>query len=138
MIRSESKERDRRTYAIIGAAMEVHQQLGSGFLEAVYHEAPALELAVREVPYRWEVELPVFNKAQKLKSPYRADFACFDPVIVEVKALAGLSGTEESQMINYLKAQAAKSDCCSTLARKDFSTRDLSFNLRYLCNLWIH
>jgi len=96
--------RDSRTFAIIGAAMEVHTQLGCGFLEAVYQEALARELAAQNVPYRREVELPAYYKNQKLNTTYRADFLCFDSVIVELKALAKLTGVGEAQVINYLKA----------------------------------
>jgi GxxExxY protein len=91
---------DPKTYAIIGAAMEVHGQLGCGFLEAVYHEALALELALRNVPYAQEVELPISYKGQRLVATYRADFICFGCIIVELKALQHLGGVEESQIIN--------------------------------------
>ena len=97
-------KRDERTFAIIGAAMEVHRQLGCGFLEPVYQEAMAQELTLRDVPSRREVELPIFYKGMKLHTTYRVDFVCYDSVIVELKALTKLGGVEESQILNYLKA----------------------------------
>jgi GxxExxY protein len=89
--------KDERTFAIIGAAMEVHRTLGPGFLEAVYQETFARELAKREIPFRAEVELPVFYKGERLSGSYRADFVCFDSIVVEVKALGQLTGVEEAQ-----------------------------------------
>ena len=97
-------EGDPRTFAIIGAALEVHSILGPGFLEAVYHEALAREMTKPTVPFRSEVELPVFYKGEKLSTVYRCDLVCCDTVIVEVKALSHLTGLEEAQVINYLKA----------------------------------
>ncbi len=95
---------DPRTYAIIGAAIEVHRRLGKGFLEAVYQEALAIELGARHIPFRKEAELPLSYKGTRLACTYRADFICFDEVVVELKALRALSGSEEAQIINYLKA----------------------------------
>ena len=97
-------QRDQRTYAIIGAAMEVHRELGSGFLEAVYHEALAIEMTSRNIQFVQEVELPVIYKGQQLATSYRADFICFDNVIVEIKALGELKTLQEAQILNYLKA----------------------------------
>jgi GxxExxY protein len=96
--------KDPRTHAIIGAAMEVHRQLGCGFLEAVYQEALQHELREQNVPFQREVHVPVFYKGSRLSADYRADFICFDWVIVELKALQKLTGVEEAQLLNYLKA----------------------------------
>ena len=95
---------DPETYAIIGAAMAVHAELGYGFLEPVYQAALEQEFLAQKIPYQREVEIPVFYKMTPLKVSYRADFMCFDRVIVELKALQKLSGAEESQILNYLKA----------------------------------
>jgi GxxExxY protein len=95
---------DPRTYAIIGAAIQVRGGLGCGFLESVYQEALALEFARQQVPFAAQVELPIAYRGSPLKATFRADFICFDEVIVEVKALSALSGIEDAQVINYLKA----------------------------------
>jgi GxxExxY protein len=99
---------DPETYAVIGAAMETHAQLGCGFLESVYQEAFAIELADRHIPFQNEVLLPVVYKGRTLQVFYRADFICFGDVLVELKALAGISDVERSQVINYLKASGIR------------------------------
>ena len=104
MILRDFTESDPRTYAIIGAAIEVHRQLGCGFLESVYQEALALEFRLRNIPFRREVPLAIHYKDQRLQTSYCVDFICFESVIVELKALVRMSGTEEAQLINYLKA----------------------------------
>ena len=84
--------------------MEVHRLLGCGFLEAVYQESLAMEFVSRDIPFEREVCLPITYKGQVLKTAYCADFICFGSVVVELKALTHMSGQEESQVINYLKA----------------------------------
>jgi GxxExxY protein len=100
--------RDPQTYAIIGAAMEIHRQLGHGFLEAVYQDAAVIEFPLRKIPFEKEVSLPIRYKDILLPSHYRADFICFSEIIVEFKALSHLSSVEEAQLLNYLKATGLK------------------------------
>ena len=101
-------ERDQQTYAIIGAAMKVHQELGCGFLEAVYQDALEIELTTQNIPFRREQKIAVFYCGQELKSYYIADFICYESTIVELKALSDLSGREKAQVLNYLKATGLK------------------------------
>lgn len=100
----EQAERDRQTYAIIGAAFEVHRILGCGFLEPVYQEALQREFTVQGIPHDREVTLPIIYKGFRLETYYRPDFICFGEVVVELKALDKLGGKEASQVINYLAA----------------------------------
>lgn len=102
-LNADTERKDQQTYAVIGAAMAVHGELGSGFLEAVYQDAFEWELKAKEIPYEREKELPVFYKGQRLNSFYKADFVCYGTLIVELKALKALSGLEEAQAINYMK-----------------------------------
>ncbi|HXZ37520.1 MAG TPA: GxxExxY protein [Thermodesulfobacteriota bacterium] len=122
------EKRDSRTYSIIGAAMEVHRQLGCGFLESVYQEAMALEMTGRGIPYGREVEIPVFYKNQRLNTSFRADFLCFDLVIVELKALGSLSGIEEAQLINYLKATGYEVGLLFNFGAASLEHRRLAFS----------
>jgi GxxExxY protein len=100
----EAQERDPQTHAVIGAAMEVHRHLGPGFLEVVYQKAIAIEFAARSIPFVREADLPVYYKDRRLDCCYRADFVCYGGVLVELKALQTITGTEEAQLLNYLKA----------------------------------
>jgi len=88
--------------------MEVHRVLGCGFLEAVYRQALAAEFELRGIPFLREVNFPIRYKGRTLETVYRADFVCFDAIIVEAKALSALGKIEDSQVINYLKAAALR------------------------------
>lgn len=95
-------------YAIVGAAMEVHTILGTGFLEPVYQEAMEIECASRNISFVPQQILQVHYKQHVLKKEYIADMVCFEKIIVEFKALDSLTGRESSQIINYLKATGYK------------------------------
>jgi GxxExxY protein len=91
-------------YAIVGAAMEVHKELGHGFLEGVYQEALEREFDLRHIPYEREVPIAVCYKKMILAKKYIADFTCYDKIIVELKALSALHPDHTAQVLNYLKA----------------------------------
>ena len=97
-------EKDPQTYAIIGAAMKVHAELGCGFLEAVYQDALEIEFRKQNIPNEREKVIHVFYSGEQLSSYYKADFVCFNSVIVETKAVRVLSEIDEAQVLNYLKA----------------------------------
>jgi GxxExxY protein len=91
-------------YAIVGAAMEVHNELGSGFAEAVYQEAMEIELRLRNIPFQRQERLKIAYKGVELECLYVADLICFGSVMVELKAIRELTRKDESQILNYLKA----------------------------------
>lgn len=84
--------------------MEVYWQLGRGFLEPVYQEAMEIELTRRSIPFESQQRLTITYKGQALLKEYVPDFILFGKIIVELKACERLSGREEAQLLNYLKA----------------------------------
>jgi GxxExxY protein len=92
------------SYRVIGACMEVHRKLGQGFLESVYSEALELEFEKEGVPYEKEKKLPVYYDEQPLKKFFKADFVCFNSIILELKSEKFLSVADRKQAVNYLKA----------------------------------
>ncbi len=95
-------------YAIVGAAMEVHRELGPGFLEAVYQEALEKEFQYREIPYQKEYRINIYYKGVLLSKYYEADFICYGKVVVELKALSCLCPGHEAQLLNCLKTTRMK------------------------------
>ena len=92
------------SYKIIGAAMEVHRLLGCGFVEAIYQEALEKELALREIPFEREKELTVSYKGNTLTKTFKADFVCYNKIILELKAVRAFTDEHYAQMYNYLRA----------------------------------
>jgi len=95
-------------FAIVGAAIKVHRELGPGFLEAVYQEALEMELRECGIPFEAQKPLRISYKGKTLNKEYFADLVCFGQIIVELKALERLSGNEAAQILNYLKATGLK------------------------------
>lgn len=96
------------SYAIIGACMRVHQGLGDGFLEAVYQEALTKEFHNSDIPFESQKKLSLYYNDEKLNKYYKADFLCFDKVVLEIKAVDYMNNNMRNQLLNYLKATKMK------------------------------
>ena len=96
------------SYKIIGACMEVHNNLGCGFLEAVYQEALEIEFEQRKIPFEREKSLKIMYKGIVLKKEYVADFICYNKIIIETKAATELKSDHIAQTLNYLKITGYK------------------------------
>ncbi len=122
--------KDERTYKIIGAALEVHKELGAGFLEAVYQEALQKEFAIQGIPFKPQPIVEIKYKGEPLEKKYQPDYICYEEVIVEIKAMSGLTGLEESQLINYLKATGLKVGLLINFGSKSLEHKRFVNNLR--------
>jgi GxxExxY protein len=91
-------------FKIIGAAMDVHSELGCGFLEAVYAEALEIEFNLRNIPYKKNAAIGINYKGITLNKTYIPDYICYDKIIVELKAISKFENINNAQVINYLKA----------------------------------
>lgn len=92
------------SYAIIGACIKVHSELGAGFLEAVYQEALEKEFIKRNIPHQRQPKLSLFFDGEKLKKYYIADFLCYNSIVIEIKATSFLAESYIKQLHNSLKA----------------------------------
>lgn len=100
-----SPEVDRLAHEVIGAAIEVHRYLGAGFLESVYEEALAFELAERRIPYQRQAPVRLWYKSHPVGET-RLDFLVDEQLIVELKAVEVIHPIHHAQVINYLRATA--------------------------------
>lgn len=96
------------TYKIIGIAMEIHRELQSGFLEAVYEEVMGKEFKKAKIPFENQVRVDIYYKEEKLDKQYQADFIIDKEVLVELKGINKITDIERAQVINYLKATGLK------------------------------
>ena len=94
---------EKLTEAIIGAAIEVHRELGPGLMESAYEECLCYELSVRGIAFQRQVVLPVSYKKVKLDCGYRMDIVVEETVVLELKAIEQVLPLHEAQLITYLK-----------------------------------
>ena len=96
------------SYEIMGACFEVYKEKGSGFVESVYQECLEIELGLRNIPFKAQQELALTYKGRPLKSKFKPDFICHDKIVVELKAVSGLTDEHRAQVQNYLRATRMK------------------------------
>jgi GxxExxY protein len=91
------------TKRIIGAAIEVHRELGPGLLESVYEECLCYELEALQIPFSRQVVMPLVYKANRLDCGFRADVIVTDRVLIEIKAVEAVTDLHKAQLLTYLK-----------------------------------
>lgn len=96
------------SYTIMGACFNVYKEKGCGFLEAVYHECLEIEFKHQDIPFVSQMGLEIEYRNQKLKQTYKADFICFDKILVEIKAVSMLMNEHRAQVLNYIHATNLK------------------------------
>ncbi len=97
-----------KSYAIQGAIFEVYKTMGSGFSESVYQECLEKEFDLRKIPFQSQIEIRLSYKNTPLNQTYRADFICFDSILIEIKAVSQILDVHRAQLLNYLKATKLK------------------------------
>jgi len=91
-------------YNIQGAVFEVYKELGSGFLESVYQECLAKEFSNSNIPFEQECKINLNYKGGPLNQYFKADFVCYDKIILEIKSCKNIAPEHKAQTLNYLKA----------------------------------
>jgi len=96
------------SYKIIGSCLAVFNKLGSGFLESVYQEALEIQFKQDKIPFEKEKKLRIQFDEVKLDKFFKADYICFDSIIVELKATPFIHKNDIAQVLNYLRATKMK------------------------------
>ena len=90
-------------YQIIGAAMTLYNELGSGYSEPIYQECLSVICTEKDIPWEREKMLKMYFHGVELEKTYKADFVCFDDIIVELKAVSELLSEHRAQLFNYMR-----------------------------------
>ena len=98
----------KESYAIQGAIFEVYKEMGPGFIEAVYQEYLEKEFDSKNIPYNSQVDIGLHYKNKTLIHTYKADFICFDSILIELKAVKEVTDIHRAQLLNYLNATKLK------------------------------
>ena len=114
-------------YKIIGLCMEVHRELGHGFLEIVYKDALELLFRRNDIPYTREKEYAILFKNVILPHKFYADFVVYDKIILEIKAAVGIADDHIAQTLNYLKVSGNKLALLVNFGRMQLEYKRLVF-----------
>ena len=117
------------TGSIIHCCMDVHNELGCGFLEKVYQEALEIVLKEEGINYEREKHLPIQFRGTTLQCDYIADFVIDNKVIVELKAVSALDSLFEAQVINYLRATGLQVALLINFGQKELQIKKLAANI---------
>jgi GxxExxY protein len=98
----------KESYAIVGVCFNVYNEMGCGFLEAVYQECLQMELRTQGIPFVAQPTLSLAYRGQQLKQTYQPDFVCYDRIVVELKVAECLADAHRAQVLNYLHATGFK------------------------------
>ena len=96
------KDIDNLSFQIIGAAIEVHKNLGAGLLESVYHECMKEELRLRKINFHTEKIVPIIYKGTQLEASLRCDLYIENLIVVELKSILEMNKVFESQILTYM------------------------------------
>ncbi len=107
------------TFRIRNALFEVYKEKGCGFTKPIYQECVEMELALQEIPYDAQRQIPLIYKGRKLLHTFVPDVICYDKIILELKAVSALTDEHRSQIINYLKATGMKLGLLINFGAKD-------------------
>ena len=97
-----------RMYEIIGAAMSLYNELGSGYSEPIYQECLSVICSERGIPWEREKMLKMYFHGVELEKTYKADFVCYDDIIVELKAVSEILSEHRAQLFNYMRITNSK------------------------------
>ena len=125
---------DPQFFAITDAAMEIHRQLGHGFLKAVYKDAAVIEFFLRDIPFQYEALIPIKYKNNLLSTHYKVDFVCFSDILVEFRVIPNLSIIDETQVLNYLKATGIRRGLLINFGYPDLQYKGLVWDCERLHN----
>ena len=108
-----------RMYQIIGAAMALYNEIGSGYSEPIYQECLSVICTEKDIPWEREKMLKMYFHGVELEKTYKADFVCYGDIIVELKAVSEILNEHRAQLFNYMRITNTKFGILINFGEKD-------------------